>query len=57
MYWTAYVHCFVASLPTLSFAVSVRVFGPTVLVSTEPETFDHDADGHTHDNDPPCRSC
>ena len=28
-----------------------------ILVSTEPETFDHDADGHNHDNDPPCRSC
>ncbi|HEX4904145.1 MAG TPA: ABC transporter substrate-binding protein [Acidimicrobiales bacterium] len=28
-----------------------------VFVSTEPETFDHDADGHDHANDPPCRSC
>ena len=28
-----------------------------IFVSTEPETFDHDADGHTHENDPPCRSC
>lgn len=28
-----------------------------VFVATEPETFDHDADGHTHENDPPCRSC
>ncbi|HVM51975.1 MAG TPA: ABC transporter substrate-binding protein [Acidimicrobiales bacterium] len=28
-----------------------------IFVSTENETFDHDADGHTHENDPPCRSC
>jgi len=25
--------------------------------TNEPEIFDHDADGHTHDGDPPCRSC
>ena len=28
-----------------------------IFVSTEKETFDHDADGHRHDDDPPCRSC
>ena len=28
-----------------------------IFVATDPETFDHDADGHTHENDPPCRSC
>jgi hypothetical protein len=28
-----------------------------IFVATEPETFDHDADGHTHADDPPCRSC
>lgn len=28
-----------------------------VFRTNEPETFDHDADGHTHENDPPCRSC
>jgi hypothetical protein len=28
-----------------------------VFRTQEKETFDHDADGHTHDNDPPCRSC
>jgi hypothetical protein len=28
-----------------------------IFVSTEKETFDHDADGHSHDGDPPCRSC
>lgn len=28
-----------------------------VFTASEPETFDHDADGHTHENDPPCRSC
>lgn len=36
------------------------VFGddPNGVTTTDlPETFDHDADGHTHASDPPCRSC
>lgn len=28
-----------------------------VFRTQEKETVDHDADGHTHENDPPCRSC
>lgn len=28
-----------------------------IFVSSETETLPHDADGHTHDADPPCRSC
>lgn len=28
-----------------------------VFRTSEKETFDHDADGHKHDGDPPCRSC
>jgi hypothetical protein len=28
-----------------------------IFRTQEKETFDHDADGHTHDGDPPCRSC
>jgi hypothetical protein len=28
-----------------------------IFRTNEKETMDHDADGHTHDNDPPCRSC
>src|SRR3981189_3648530 len=34
MYWTWVVHDFVVSWPTLSIAVALVVFGPTVLVST-----------------------
>lgn len=28
-----------------------------IFRTQEKETFDHDADGHTHADDPPCRSC